>query len=298
MSRTITEIYDALCVSKASMQELHDFVVEGKQGMILDNSAQLKIDLRSGSKVSVWRLWLWIIAVASWAVEQLFDAHKSEVSAMIANTKPHTLAWYASESLKYQHGYAPVRVDDVYQYDLIDENARLIKYAAAVEGRGKVTLKVAKNVDNQMTPLTVQEKSMFISFWNKWKDAGTRLEIISQSADILKINIEMVRDRLVLNSDNTLVRDNTINPVTNAINSFCANLEFDSILKLSRLVDVIQQAEGVVDVKLHSAHVKPAAGVYSEINMSAISNSGYFTLSIEDSTFTYHDNVSVEVLPI
>ncbi|HRY33389.1 MAG TPA: hypothetical protein P5531_10520 [Bacteroidales bacterium] len=299
MSRSITEIYDSLCVAKASMQELHDYIIDPNlQGTILDNSQQLKIDVRSGSKVAIWRLWLWIMAVGSWMVEKLFDQCKADVAELLATTKPHTLTWYANESKKYQYGYPLVRIDDVFTYDNDDPNSRIIKYAAAAEKNGKVLIKVAKEVDDVMTPLTAQEKTLFEEFWAKWRDAGVKVEIVSLAADIIKVTMEIVRDRLVLDANNNLIRDNSINPVNLAIDTFCRNLEFDGILRVSRLQDAIQAAEGVVDVKISQLYHKPAGGNYAAVNMQAESVSGYFTLNVNDSDITMRDYVTTKVLPI
>lgn len=95
MARTIAQIYDAPNQSKASMQELHDFVVDNRPGQILDNADTLLSDLNNPSRVAIWRLWLWLVAVASWTVEKLSDLHKSEVNSIVSSKMPHTLRWYA-----------------------------------------------------------------------------------------------------------------------------------------------------------------------------------------------------------
>ena len=296
MARTIAEIYDALNASKASFSELNDFVVSTSvPGSTQDNSADLAIDVTSASKVAVWRLWLWIFAVGSWMVEVLFDRHSADVTAVLDSKRIHTLRWYAEESKKYQYGYPVSWIDNMYQYATSDADAQIVKYAAASEKNGTVVLKVAKNSGGVKAPLTTLEKSTFTEFWSKWKDAGVKLEIVSQPADQLKIYITIVRDRLVLDGNNNLLRDNSINPITLAIDAFGNSLEFDGVLRLSKLVDSIQAAEGVVDVQLTQAWHKPAGGSYSVVNMSVESIAGYFELSYTDSLFTYQDNVEVSI---
>ena len=296
MARTIAEIYDALNSSKASFSELNDFVVSTSvPGSTQDNSTDLAIDVTSGSKVAVWRLWMWIFAVGSWMVEVLFDRHSADVTAVLDSKRIHTLRWYAEESKKYQYGYPVSWIDNMYQYATSDADAQIVKYAAASERNGTVVLKVAKNSGGVKAPLTTLEKATFTEFWSKWKDAGVKLEIVSQPADQLKIYITIVRDRLVLDGNNNLLRDNSINPITLAIDAFGNSLEFDGVLRLSKLVDSIQAAEGVVDVQLTQAWHKPAGGSYSVVNMSVESIAGYFELSYTDSLFTYQDNVEVSI---
>ena len=297
MSRTIAEIYNALNTSKASMQELHDYVVSSDiPGTIQDDDRQLIIDVKSGSSVAIWRLWLWIMAVGSWVIETLFDKHKADIIALLASERPHTLGWYAEESKKYQYGYALEWIKGAYVYSVDDPTSRIIAYAAASEKNGKVYLKVAKEVNGIKVPLDVVEKTVFGEFWNKWRDAGVKLEIVSQAADILKFNCTIIRDRLVLDSANRLIRDHTVNPINNAITSFANSLEFDGILRLSKLVDALQSAEGVIDVKLTGAWCKPSGGSFTAVDMWVEPASGYFIMNYADSSFQMIDNVNVEII--
>ncbi|MCX6266550.1 MAG: hypothetical protein NTW16_04235 [Bacteroidetes bacterium] len=297
MARTIAQIYDALNTSKASMEELDTFVVSTQvPGSTRDNAADLAIDVTSESKVAVWRLWLWIFAVGSWMVEVLFDRHTSHVTEVLESKRVHTTRWYAEECKKYQYGYPLSWIDDRYQYAVDDLGSRIIKYAAAAERNSKVVIKVAKDVGGTREPLSTDELRLFREFWSKWKDAGVTLEIISLPADQLKINLTIVRDRLVLDANNNLLRDNSINPVRLAIDAFGNGLEFDGILRLSKLVDAIQEAEGVIDVKLSSASHRPSGGSWQLVGMSVESAAGYFELFYNESDFTYQDNVEITIL--
>lgn len=297
MARSIAQIYNDLNVAKASMQELHDYVVSTEiPGTIQDTAETLAVDMTSTSKVAVWRLMLWIFAVGSWIIETLFDTHKAEIQAIMAAKRPHTLRWYAEESKKYQYGYAMFWTGIQYLYAVDDPDSRIISYASASEHDGKVFLKVAKDVNGVKQPLSGLEKSTFTEFWGKWKDAGVKLEIISKAADILKINITITRDRLVLDGNNRLLRDTTVYPIKNAINNYGYNLEFDGTLRLSKLVDAIQAAEGVIDVKLNGAWHKPAGGTYTVVDTYVEAESGYFIMSYSESTFEYIDNINVSVL--
>lgn len=296
MARSIADIYDALNASKSSFEELNDYIVSSEiPGSTGDTGMKLAVDVTSGSKVAVWRLWLWIFAVGSWMVEVLFDRHSAHIDELIASKRPHTLRWYAEESKKYQHGYAMTWQDNAYKYTEDNPNARIIKYAAASERNGTITLKVAKDSGGNKTPLTSGEKAAFEEFWKRWKDAGVKLQVVSQSADILKVNMTIVRDRLVLDANNNLIRDNSVNPINNAIKSFGNGLEFDGILRLSKLIDAIQAAEGVIDVKISGAWHKPSGGAYSPVDMYVESIAGYFELSLNDSSFIYHDNVETTI---
>lgn len=295
MARSIAEIYTFMASVKANMQELHGFITDpSNPASVEDNAESLLADLRSKSKVAIWRLFLWVFAVGSWVVETFFDRHKTEIKGIMDAKRPHTLRWYAEESKKYQHGYALVWANNTYNYPVYDESARIIKYSAATESNGKVILKVAKELSSVKVPLTQLEKSTFTEFWRTWKDAGVKIEIISQVADILKIDITIIRDRLVLTADNSLIRDSSVFPIADAIKTFGSSLEFDGILRLSKLVDTIQLAEGVVDVKLNHAWHKPAGGTYTEVALSVTSVAGYFVID-QTSIYDYQDNVIAQI---
>jgi hypothetical protein len=297
MARTIADIYDALNASKSSFEELNDYIVSSEvPGSTSDTAMGLAIDVTSKSKVAVWRLWLWIFAVGSWLVETLFDRHSSHINEVIDQRRPHTVRWYADQSKKFQYGYEMTWDDNQYQYANDAPDARIVKYAAASERGGRVMLKVAKDVGGSKAPLTSQEKAAFELFWSKWKDAGVRMEIVSLPADKLKINIRIVRDRLVLDAQNNLLRDPSVNPIKKAIEDFGSSLEFDGILRLSKLVDFIQSAEGVVDVQLNSAyHRADNSNNWTTVQMYVESVAGYFSIDMDNSVFDYDDNVEATV---
>lgn len=51
------------------------------------------------SKVSIEGLLFYVVAFGMWAMEKLFDSHKAEVDAMLADRTPHTTRWYPLPSL-------------------------------------------------------------------------------------------------------------------------------------------------------------------------------------------------------
>jgi len=297
MARSIIEIYDSLNSVKANFQELQDYTTDPNNPYsIEDNFQSLKQDVNSTSRVAIWRLWIWIFAVGSWVIESLFDQHTAELNTILANKKPHNLRWYEEESKKFQYGYELTWIDDEYVYERIDEAAKIIKHVKASEKNGLVIIKVSKEVGGIKTPLSNGEKTAFTDFWAKYKDAGVKIQIVSQAADILKVDITIIRDRLVLAADNSLLRDSSILPIDAAIDQYADNLEYGGILRLSKFVDAIQSAEGVIDVKLNAAWWKPTGGAYASVGMSVESISGYFIVQKSDSTFIFNDSVNITVI--
>lgn len=296
MARTIAEIYNAMATAKANMQELHDWVVDPENpSSSMDGADQLLADLRSASKVAIWRLFLYVFAVGSWVVETLFDKLTVEISGIMAAKRPHTLRWYAEESKKFQYGHEMAWSDYQFKYGVYDDSARIVKYAAAQELNGRIILKVAKLVNGSTTALETGEKDAFAAFWENWRDAGTKLDIVSLPPDQLMVDIAIVRDRMVLNSSNQLLRDMEVLPIANAIAAFGKALEFDGVLRLSKLVDAIQAAEGVTDVKLMHAWHRCAGGTYQAVDMSVVSAAGHFEIDWDQSTWDYIDETVAQV---
>ena len=294
---TVNEIYDNLATAKASMQELHDYVVNSTvPGTLQDNFNTLDIDLKSKSKVANWRLFLRLMAYASWLVEVLFSKHMDDIASLLAIKRPHTKRWYAETCKMFQYGYSLVWKNDTYVYDVDDPGSRIVKYSAGSEKNGKVLLKVANEVNGLKVPLTNVQKSALELFWSKYRDAGVKVEIVSQPADTVKITITIVRDRMVLDATNHLIRDASIDPVKVAIDTYGTSLEFDGRIVLSDLFECIKKAEGVVDLKITGASVKPSGGNWSAIDMSTDAASGYFDLSYTESNFTFIENVNVEII--
>ena len=70
MARTISEIYDEIIAEKELSTTLNAGLLP--VGTTYDD---LISELSAKSKVAVWRLWAYIVAVQSWVNEKLFDEH-------------------------------------------------------------------------------------------------------------------------------------------------------------------------------------------------------------------------------
>ncbi len=282
MARTIEEIYDSLNQAKGNMAELGVYV-NGDANSI-DTAKQLVNDVRTASKVAVWRLWLWIMAVGSWVVENLQDAHEAKINAIIAADKPHTLNWYAAESKKFQYGHVIEWLTDHFAYSTIDENAKIVKYAAATENTtGGITIKAMKE---GRAVLTVPELNAFGSFWAKWKDAGVALECISEPVDRLSFDVRIYRNRAILNADNSLIADPSRNAVTDPATAYLESVDFNGTVYLLELIQMIKNQPGITNVILTAGYI--SNGTWSaDGNWTVIPDSGFCEMDWTACTITY-----------
>ncbi len=245
MSRTIQQIFDESIIEKETFASLDDLVPNP------DSSQTFLTDLTSSSKVAIWRLMLWVQAVAIFIHEGLFDVFKSDVETRALEIIPATTRFYVIEALKFQLGDELIFTDGTFKFEDSTSAAALAKQiiaqASARDINEVVTLKIAKDDGSGgLEKLTPTEKTAFEAYLNKIKIAGTKTIVISDDPDLLKVAYTIEFDPLVMKSDGTLIEDGT-SPVQEAIDAYIEGLPFDSTFRVQDLTDAIQLARGVVN---------------------------------------------------
>ena len=263
--RTILQIYDEIVQEKQNQALLSDLSPNP------ETSLSLLADLTSSSKVAIWRLWAYIIAVAIWTHEQLWEVFKSEVAAIAAAAPAGTMRWYAAQMLAFQYGYDLEYVNNKYQYSDIDTEAQIVKRCAVQErSDGVVLIKVAAHDnDGQPIVLTAPELSALDSYAGKIKFAGTKLAVVSLSADTVAIEYDIYYDPIIPLT--TIQADLQI-----VIDAFLVNLPFNAQFNITSFTDVIQGVQGIVDPIFVSASATPSGGSPQSFTQNYIPASGYF----------------------
>jgi hypothetical protein len=262
------------------------------QTEILDEKAKhAELDvLNSTSKVSIWRLFVYIISYAIFTLELIFDAHRSEVSSMISELKPHTARWYRNKALAFQYGFDLYPDTDKFRNENHTEeeieSSKIVKYSAVVESdtESRLIIKIAGESNGVLSPITQQQQESFQAYIDEIRDAGVPVTVINYLPDLLHLNITIKRDPLVLDSQGNAIApiNGNIRPVDNAIAQFLKQLPFNGELVLSSLTDALQLVSGVLDIQIESASsawIDPANNNYGKaqgIYMSKVPESGYF----------------------
>lgn len=241
----------------------------------------------SDSKVAIWRLWTYVVAVCIWTLENLFDYHKSEVEQIIATQKPHTLQWYVHKATLFQLGATLPEGSDSYTEPSSDPMVTIIRHAAAVELSNLVRIKVAKDNGGALEALTIGELAAFSGYMNKIKDAGVRLQLTSSNPDSLQLVLSVYYDPLVLTNSGTRIDGTSSMPVLHAVNTFLANLPFNGVFVLNNLIGALQAIDGVEIGSVVSAQANYAATPYVPITVKYTPDAGYMVL---DETF-FHANI-------
>ena len=246
--------------------------------------------LNSTSKTAIWRLWLYIVAYATNVLESLFDKHYTEVTSIITELKPHTMRWYRQKALAFQYGFDLISDTDIFDNGTATEEqiaaSKIIKYAAITEAttESRLVLKIATE-DNagKLAPITSGQESAFIPYIEEIKDAGVAITVINYLPDILKLNLRIYYDPLVLTSTGVSILTGK-KPVEDALNEFMKELPFNGELVLNSLIDKLQKTEGVKIPHLVQAASKwidtalDDYGNFENISVKKIPVSGYFEI--------------------
>ena len=265
-----------------SIQEIQNLILQAKvQEPALES-------LNSTSKVAIWRLWVYIIAVAIWSLEKLFDQHRADIDKRLAELKPHTARWYRSKALAFQYGFDLLPDSDKFNNQGHTEEAieasKIVKYSAVIESKneGRLIVKIAGEQGDTLQPITEPQKQAFEAYLQEIKDAGVRLSVVNYQPDVLHLQMKIVYDPLVLDSNGQSIIHAT-KPIETAIKDYLKRLPFNGELVLAHLIDALQQAEGVKIPHLVLAQSKniTSGGSYGDfetIEISKIPTAGYFTI--------------------
>ena len=269
MARTISEIQQEILQAKAKEPALSE--------------------LNSTSKTAIWRLWTYITAVAIWTLEKLFDQHKIEVHTALSELKPHTARWYRNKALAFQYGFDLIEDSDQFNpvgstQEAID-NSKIIKYSAVTEAQteSRLIVKIATEQGGELQPISQGQKASFDAYLNEIKDAGVRITTINYLPDILKLQMKIYRDPLVLDQNGMSILTGE-KPVEKAIEDYLKKLPFDGELVLAHLVDALQKVEGVKIPHIILAQSKwieattNGYGNFQPIEVKTIPVSGYFKI--------------------
>ena len=234
--------------------------------------------LTSTSNVAIWLLWTYVVAVCQWVLEQFFDAHKKEVSDIIATQKPHTLQWYVTKAKQFQYGVALMPETDTYSSISDDPTIAIINYAAAIELTNLVRVKVATNSAGALAPITTPQLTALRAYMQLIKDAGVRLQVTSTAPDELQLMLTIYYDPLVFDVSGGRIDGTSSYPVMDAIKEFLKKLPFNGVFVINNLLAAMQQVEGVVIGVIDGAAARYAALPFLPVTVEYTPDAGYMVL--------------------
>ncbi|SDE81945.1 hypothetical protein SAMN05421544_1374, partial [Riemerella columbipharyngis] len=160
-----------------------------------------------------------------------------------------------------------------------------IKYSAVVESESesRLIIKIATEQGGELQPITDAQKESFGAYLAEIKDAGVRVSVINYLPDILRLQLRIYRDPLVIDTNGQSILTGK-NPVEDALKNYLKKLPFNGELVLAHLVDELQQVEGVKIPHLllaESKWIDASVGGYGDfqpIEVKTIPISGYFKI--------------------
>jgi hypothetical protein len=275
MARTIKEIQDDLIAQ-------------------VQTDATLAALLTSTSRTAIWRLWIFIIAVVCWTLEQLHDLFKADVNEIIAEKVPHSLRWYVKKAKEFQYGYNLVPERDYYDNTGIPDDvvaaSKIVAYAAfTVEPN--VRMKLAKKVGNNLAPLTPVERLAFVAYARRFRDAGVPLKdstITSTNPDKLRVVIRARYNPLILNANGERLDGADNFPLRNGGKDYLQNVVFNGLVSVQKFVDRMQKVEGIDDLHIDEIQSQYGALPFTSIDIDVIPDSGYMIIEDVDFVVTYY----------
>lgn len=294
MAKSINEYQEILLDAKDEAVELEALEV------LTENEVNTLGNVDSTSRVSIWRLWIWLFAYAMHLIDSDFDEFREEITAIVEANRPHGVNWYLGKALAFQYGHNLVNDDE---YEEIDVDAQIVKQAAVEEEDRLVVVKVATLDGEDLVKIDDTDVvTALISYLNAVKDAGTQIELVNKDADLLKLDMTVVYDPLIMTSEGKLTSDSGTYPVFNpnltrnadgnwdAIQFYLRSTDFNGEYLINKQIDEIQSAAGVIDVEFHFAGFKTALlSDYLEFTRAYKPLAGY--MKPEDITINYVANV-------
>lgn len=243
--------------------------------------------LNSTSKVSIYRLFVFVVAFSIWVLETLFDTHKKEVESIIEEKFPHRPSWYRTKAKAFQYGYDLIEDSDKYDNTgLTDEQieaSKIVKYSAVTKNGGQLLIKIASENGGVLAPITAPQKVSFDAYIEEITDCGVKYVVINNLPDILLLNLQIFRDPLVLDESGMNILSGKY-PVQDAILEYMKELPFNGELVLFELERKLKAVEGVRIPNIVNAESKvidPGTNDYLEpqpITVKTVPESGYFTV--------------------
>lgn len=243
--------------------------------------------LTSESDVSVWRTFVYIVAIAIDGLRQMFSTHRTEIYNEIAEQKVHKATEIRNRLLGFQYGFE-LRNDEWVTGSATPqqiEESKIIKYAAVVESddEKRVICKIATETGEELSPITQEQLESVAAFVKEIKPPGVPYTVINYLPDLLRLNIRIFRDPLILTA-NGLHRIDGIKPVEIALKEFMKELPFNGELKIQELANKLEKTAGVKLVHIDSAETAwlnaetANYGDYTAIDVRALPVSGYFKI--------------------
>lgn len=223
-------------------------IVQQKFGFVAGTSFDDKF-----KPASMVNIIFYIGAYVVWLRETALDSWRKDVDATALATRYGTKEWWHKIALAWQDGDITSVVDGAVAYNTIDDTKQKVKFCAVVEEGRTLYLRVAGGTVPSLAPLTEEELIRFQSYLSDVKPLGIRAVAQSYPADSLNVDANVFYDgERVLSEVETEVEA--------AIENYLSSIVFGGMIYKSKIIDAIQEVNGVKDVELIGIAAIPSIG--------------------------------------
>ena len=231
--------------------------------MIRERDKRLELkEINSDSKLSIMNGIMWTVAAVIHSFEAILDVFAIDISTVINNRVNGTPTYYANALLQYQKGDTlTVREDGLaFGYASVDPTKCMITQVSYTESSddlnldNKLVMKVATGEKGKLSAIPAGELVMINAYINQIKFAGTRVEVVSRVGDVLIPKVSVYHDGAVRESE-------LYDAIEESLNEYMMNIEFDSGVHVSRVLDAIKRVDHVTDVFIKPDAI-PAQGIF------------------------------------
>jgi hypothetical protein len=241
MARSIKDI--ATSIKEAFVKNA---ILQGLYG--LDGSKTYDEQFSDASLESVM---IYIVATASAAVENLVEMRKAEIDRIVLMERYGYKGWYERMMRAFQFGDDINELEEKDYYDVIDAGKQIIKFAYCEEkDGGGILLKVAKEANLQPAALAAGEYDAALAYINRVKPAGIAVELRSENADLLDVDLSVRYNPLLFTSADAMKAS-----IKTAINDYLKGLEYNGAFVGMKMIDAIQEVAGIEIVQIDSVMV-------------------------------------------
>ena len=241
------------------------------QQSIIDNlvaraaAVGITIDPAQWSDYDYRQLLTYVAAQADATLEQNFDAHVTDIEALVAVAVPQTPPWLQAQMLLFQFSLTDPQVLQFNTttfapgYPTVDANLRVIKYCSVVPGiYGTTLIKVAAESAGAPADLDTTYPGALAaaqSYVNLLAVPGLIYNVVSGEADKLFVEATVYYQ----GGYSAIIQAN----VEAAITAYLAGIPFNGVVLLSNLEGAIKAVEGVNDVVFTEVRARADATIFA-----------------------------------
>ena len=228
----------------------------------------------STSAAAEWRMWTHCVAYCIHLFELALDMFKDEMDADAKREVAGSLTWYNKKCYEFQNGHRLVfsAVTGLLGYETDDAEARVVKSASVSVSEANTLVFRVATTDNsgEIVPLTSLQTQNFKDYVDAIKFAGTKTQVISTDADLVRYSIRVWYSPASPASE---VRGN----VLAALSDLRTSQDFGGVIYRHKVLDAVTTVDGVVTAKIESLSRKGSEDAgWTAIDAASRLHAGYF----------------------